>query len=289
MISPEPDAVLAQRRARRLIEPFDLVRNLLALEHAERFGKLKRYSARHAGHLIGSGEPEQRLQHPFDVRLEPKIEPPLHSIARRTSKMLVGDDAHARLEQFLAGDQLADGLPEPAQHTVGGEHELPVRGVRQPGCARVDLAGERFLRGAGERPRLRACGRGIRRENEFIEPADGVTLDHDFAALPDLGLENRILAQSTHQHAGAAVDEPLGEALMQRVRQLVLDRAGNALPVLGIGEPVGAVGGEGPSPDVGNAVRERVDVAVDAVRLLDLAGKPVNGNGAPPASGIHKA
>ena len=74
-----------------------------------------------------------------------------------------------------------------------------------------------------------------------------------------------------HQHAGAAVDEALGQALVQRVGELVLDRARDALPVLGIGEPIRAVGREGPGADVGDAVRERVDVAVGVVGLVDLA------------------
>ena len=48
----------------------------------------------------------------------------------------------------------------------------------------------------------------------------------------------------------------------KRVGQLVLDRARHALPVLGIGEPVGPVGGKGPGADMGDAVRQRVDVAI---------------------------
>ena len=49
-----------------------------------------------------------------------------------------------------------------------------------------------------------------------------------------------------------------------------------ALPMLGIGEPVRTVGREGPGPDMRDAVRQRVDVAVGVVRLLDLAGEPVD-------------
>ena len=59
-----------------------------------------------------------------------------------------------------------------------------------------------------------------------------MALDHDLAGLADVGLEPGVLAQPPHQHAGAAVDEALGQPLVQCVGELVLDRAGNGLPVL---------------------------------------------------------
>ena len=65
---------------------------------------------------------------------------------------------------------------------------------------------------------------------------------------------------------------------MQRVGQSVLDAARDALPMLGIGEPIRTVGGEGPGPDMGDAGRQRVDVAVDAVGQRDLAGEPIVGD-----------
>src|SRR5262249_58265579 len=98
---------------RRLVEPLDLVHNLVAIEHAERFGQLERNATRDAGYVFARGEPEQRLQESLDVGLELQIEPRLHCVARRAGKMLVGDDAHARLERLLAGNELADGLSEP--------------------------------------------------------------------------------------------------------------------------------------------------------------------------------
>ncbi len=62
---------------------------------------------------------------------------------------------------------------------------------------------------------------------------------------------------------------------MQRVRQSVFDRARDALPVLGIDQPVRTVRRKRPGADVGDAVRQRVDVSLGAVRLLDLACEPV--------------
>src|SRR5262249_60969259 len=117
-------AVFAERRGSGLLQALDLVRDLLAIEHAERFRELERYAARNAGYVFSGGEPEQRLQESLDVGLEPQIESHLHSVARRTGEMLVRDDAHARLERLLAGHELADGLPEPPDGAVGCKHEL---------------------------------------------------------------------------------------------------------------------------------------------------------------------
>ena len=44
-------------------------------------------------------------------------------------------------------------------------------------------------------------------------------------------LQRRVFTQPPHQHAGAAIDETLGEPLVQRVGQLVFDGAGDALPM----------------------------------------------------------
>ena len=102
-----------------------------------------------------------------------------------------------------------------------------------------------------------------------------MALDHDLAGLADFGFELRILAQPPHQHAGAAVDETFGQPLVQRIGQLVLDAAGDALPVLRIGEPIRPVGDEGPGPDMRDPIGEGIDVAVGPVGLRHLCGEPV--------------
>ena len=224
---------------------------------------------------LGGREREQRPEQLLDMRFEPEIEPRLHRLARRAGEMLVGDDAHARAQHLFAGDELADRGAGPAQRAVGGEHELVVRRLRQPRGARVDLAGERLLRGVLQRLGFGSARRGVGREHEAVEPADGVAFDHDLAGFADLRLELRVLAQPPHQHAGAAVDEALGQPLVQRVGQLVLDAAGDALPMLRIGQPVRPVGDKGPGADMGDAVRERIDIAVGAVGLRHLRGEPV--------------
>ena len=60
------------------------------------------------------------------------------------------------------------------------------------------------------------------------------------------------------------------QALVQRVRQPVLNCTRRVLPMLRVGEPIRAVGNESPGPDMRDAVGERVDVAVGAVGLGHL-------------------
>ena len=83
------------------------------------------------------------------------------------------------------------------------------------------------------------------------------------------------IAQVPHQQSGATVDEALRQTLMQRIRQAILDRARDALPMRGVARPALFVRGIGPGADLRDAARQRVDVAVDDVEPGDLAREPV--------------
>ncbi len=83
--------------------------------------------------------------------------------------------------------------------------------------------------------------------------------------------------QAAHQGAGAAVDEPLHQPLVQGVGQSVLQRAGLALPVRRVAHPVAAIGHIGQGPHPGQARRQGVDIAVQPVQALELALDPVVG------------
>ena len=266
---------MRKRRARGLVEALDLFRDLLPLQHAERFDQLERDTARHAGDVFGCGQREQRRQQLLDMGLEPEIEPRLHQFARRPGQMLVGDDAHARPQRVVAGGELADQIASPAQSAVVGQHDLIVGCLRKFRGARFDLAGQRFLRGRIERLGFRAGGGGIGREHEAVEPADHMAFDRDFAGLSDFGFQHRVLSQPPHQHAGAAVHEAFGQTFVQRIGQLVFDGARDALPMLGVGKPVRSVGNESPGPDMRDPVGESVDVAVGPVGLGNLTGEPI--------------
>ena len=102
-----------------------------------------------------------------------------------------------------------------------------------------------------------------------------MALDHDFACLSDFSFQHCVFSKPPHQHAGAAVDEALGQPFVQRIGQLVLNRARDALPMLRIGKPIRTVGNESPGPDMRDPVGERIDVAVGPVGLRDLTGEPI--------------
>ncbi len=57
-----------------------------------------------------------------------------------------------------------------------------------------------------------------------------------------------------HQHAGAPIDESLGQPVMQCVRKFVLDLPGLGLPVQRIGKPAGAMRDKRPGAHVRDAV-----------------------------------
>src|SRR5262249_42301674 len=75
--------------------------------------------------------------------------------------------------------------------------------------------------------------------------------------------------------AGAPIDEALSKTLVQGVGQLVLDGPGHALPVSGVLQPIRSIRREGPSPDVSNAGRQGVDVAIRPIRERNLTREPI--------------
>ena len=190
--------------------------------------------------------------------------------------MLVGENAHARTQHVVARRELADRLAEPAHAAVARRARTARRGAWTSFAARASISpASAFC--AAARSAL-PSGPAEAESAANWKPASrpigwpSTTTSPDFG---DFGFEHCVLAQPPHQHAGAAVDEALGQTLVQRVGQPVLDAARDALPVLGIGEPVRAVCRKGPGPDVGDPVRERIDIAVGAVRLRNLRGEPV--------------
>src|SRR2546430_1387481 len=85
----------------------------------------------------------------------------------------------------------------------------------------------------------KAAGSG--HEAETVDPADIAALDMDLAAFVYRRQQLGLAGQVPHQQGGAAIDKALGDAVVQRVRQPVLDTAGALLPVAGAVDPVRAV------------------------------------------------
>ncbi|MNL45982.1 hypothetical protein D3C87_1686640 [compost metagenome] len=68
-------------------------------------------------------------------------------------------------------------------------------------------------------------------EAEAFERADEMAFQPHFATFIDLGRCHTFVFQMTQQDAGAPVDEPLGEPLVQRVTQAILNVSGLFAPM----------------------------------------------------------
>ena len=200
---------MRKRRARGLVEILHLGGDLGALEHAERLDQLERDAAPDAGDVFGLGEPEQRPQQFFDMRLQPQIEPRLHGLARRAGEAIVGNDADARMQRVVGRDELCHRVAGPADGAVGGQHELLVGRRAEFFGARVDLAGQHLLCRRLQRLRIRSRFRRIWRKGESVEAADRMAFNDHFAGLADFRIQNTVLPQAAHQYTGTAVNETL--------------------------------------------------------------------------------
>ena len=200
-------------------------------------------------------EIEQRPEQLLHMGLQPQIEPGLHRLARRAGQPFIGNDPQPRMQRVVRGDQSRHGIASPADGAVRGQHELIVRRAGQFFGARLDFAGQRLLR-----DRLQGLGLGaglcrIRRECKSVETADHMALYDHFAGLADFRIQHRVFPQAAHQYTGPAVNETLREPLVQRIGQFIFDLSGNSLPVIGVGQPVRAIGHERPGPNLRNPPR----------------------------------
>lgn len=65
----------------------------------------------------------------------------------------------------------------------------------------------------------------------------------------------------TDEDAGTAINEALGQPLVQRIAEAILNVPRLVAPMPWIFKPIPTVSDEGPGPDLADAVRQRVDVA----------------------------
>ena len=193
-------------------------------------------------------------------------------------QMLVGEEREIGLERIVARGNPADFLTLPDDLALARQRESRIGGRRKPVGARRQLVDQHLRRRIPRGLAMHARRGGIRREGKAFELADIMLLDDDAAVLLDLGEQAVLVAHALHEHAGALIHKTLRELLVQRVGEPVLDLAGLGLPVIGVLEPFAPVRDKGPGADMGDAVRQRVDVALGVVRLLDLAREPILGD-----------
>ena len=121
-----------------------------------------------------------------------------------------------------------------------------------------------------------AFGSRIGREVEAVELADMLGAKRHRAGIVERQAPR--CSSSRKCRISSAVRRSMkrcGQTLMQRIREAILDRARDALPMRGIARPALFVRGIGPGADLREAARKRVDVAIDDVQPRDLAREPV--------------
>ena len=162
----------------------------------------------------------------------------------------------------------------PIQRSMPSEPSAmsPLARRREALGARLELGGQRLLRGGAHRLAVLAVGALVGGEAEPLQLADMVAFDEHRAGRADFGFKHRVFSQAPHEHGCPAVYEAFRQPLMQRIRQSVFDLARFFLPVCRIGQPAGPVRDEGPGPDLRDAVRQRVDVALGGVGAAHLFG-----------------
>ena len=199
----------------------------------------------------------------------------LDFLGHRRRGDVVDEDPDPRRQRAVALLEPADRVAAPHQAALLGDLELGVGADIELVGAPREFGLQRGLAGQAQGLALLAFRRFVDGEPEAVEPADEMALDADLAVVVHFGHKPFLLLQPAHQHAGAPVDKSLRQALVQRLRQPVLDLAGGLPPGLRIVEPAAPVGHIGPGPDEGQPFRQRVDVAVDPVDPPDLPGDPV--------------
>src|SRR5215470_3736673 len=130
-------------------------------------------------------------------------------------------------------------------------------------------------RGA-QHPRLTDIAR-IRYKPQTVEATDIGPCHADLACSRNLDGQLTVAGKLTDKERGAPIDKPLSDAIVQRIRQPILDPASAILPRAGILDPVTPMADVCPRSDVRDARHQRIDVAVNAIEVCHLAGNPCHG------------
>ncbi len=292
----EPDPEAAQMGAAILIELAYLIADVPAVEDTGILDKLKADApckARERGHaaddLIGGDrrivsarvridrftQIEKRRQDPGDMRRHPFGEAGLERFPLGRLQVPVAHDHNLWRQAIRARSKAGDRIPLPPQTAMVGKFDGRVRRADELGRPGPDHGAQGLGRRRTQRLAVEAAGAGIGHELEALELADIVPLDRHLAFRRDLGYEIILELKAAHQMAGALVDEALGQALMEGIGELVLDRARPFLPMVGIVEPLGPVGHEGPGAHMGDPHGQSVDIPFRAVQPVQMPGQPI--------------
>ena len=272
--------MLAKRTARVLVQLFHLGRHGIARQDAHRFGQAERKAAGKAGQGLVAGHVQKRLELGGDLAVDEVLQAAADLFHHFGTGFFVHEGLDRGLGGFGALHQLADRIGAPHQATLFGEIKLGVRRVVEAVGAKVEFGLQRLDRGLRERLRRIWRGAGVLLEAEAFQASGEFAFDRHFALVVHFGHESLLLLQPAKEDARPPVDKSLRQCRMQGIRQAVFYSARFLAPMGFVFDPVFPLGDVGPGADIGEAARQRVDVAVGLVDPLDRGGKPVTGDAA---------
>ncbi len=203
-----------------------------ALRKAERRGRAPRRE-------FGVARAQQRRKAPALFIAPRKNRPGAGArFAQRRLEEIAGEYLDPRLERAFAGIEPPDRAAAPEQRAIGARANSS-SGAAASSRTRAAIS-PRSTRWAAASKVLASppSAHGIGHEAEAVEPADRLALDLDLAGAADRGQQLARRGEPLHQESRAAIDEALGDAVVQRVGEPVLDGARALLPLRGVGEPV---------------------------------------------------
>ena len=249
-----------------------MARYLARRKGAERVDELKGETSSDTAKRQG-GSGKQRRHPALDLAADERREPLADFFAGITFDEIPGERLGPRGQHPLAGDEAADGSAAPAQHTGGVDRKGGVGIGGEKLRAGGHLAAQHAVGGDGQHPHLDPVDR-IGDKAQTVEPADIGALDANLTRSRHRRDQFVVGSEPAHQKGGAAVNKALGDAVVQRVGEPVLDTASALLPSRRPFDPVAAMGDVGPGAGVGDAHHQGVDVAIDAVEIGHLPGDP---------------
>ncbi len=277
---PEPDAVLAQRTPRILIELLDLVRNTGARQDAMRFHHAEREPACQPGQRVVIAQREKRFEQARDLAVDEMLQAAFDLLRDVRPGFVIDKPLHARAQRIGAGDQLAHGAVAPHQAALFGVIQLCVGRVVEPVGPQVEMRCERLQAGLTQRARLVRARRLVLRKAKALQPSDELTFYRHFALVVHVCHKALLLLQPAQKHGCAPVNKSLGQAGMKRIRQAVFYSPRHVAPMAFVIQPPLALRDVCPCADEREPLGQGVDVAFGAVDALDLAVHPVVGNAA---------
>ncbi len=272
--------MLAKRAAGVLIKRLHLVRHLAPVDNADAFDHAETETPCGACQRLVALNVEKRLEKRGNAPVDEMLKPSLNLFGDFATGLLVDKRLRLRLQRVIASLQFPDRVLAPHEPALFGEVHFGVGGVVKPVGAKVKFRLKRLHGGGTNRLRLVTGGRRILMETERFEAADELAFDSHLALVVYFGHKALLLFQPAKQNRCPPINKSFRERVVKRVRQAVFYSARRLAPMAFVLEPALALRDIGPGADIGQTLRQRVDVAVGAVNAVDLARQPVFGDAA---------